>query len=654
MCGIVGIVTRSQDRPQASGRVLERMRDRLAHRGPDDAGLIIEGNIAFAHTRLAIVDPSPAGHQPMQTADANATLIYNGELYNDHDLRSGMDTTTFRSSCDTETVLHLLAARGERALETMRGMFAMAFHDRRNQALVLARDPLGIKPLYYWRGTIAGCPHLIFASEPAAILAHPGVSARPDLSAISGYLTTIRTSQGSKTLFEGIEALSPGEWMVFDLRDSSMRQRRGVISVPAVEPMKPGDEVAAVRSTIEDSVVRHMRSDVPSCSLLSGGLDSTIIASVARTRDAGLMTYCAGCPTPGVDDDDLSAARGVASEMKLGHMQVPITRELFLERWPEMVARLGVPLSTPNEVAINEVARSLAADGFKVALSGEGADELFAGYDGPLGGTRAFLIANPDATARQRAMYELEANGWVAPSVKGGLLREPIAAALRNDEELIAWQEAELERCDALVQGLACADESSLDIQLFGHLLLQQRVNLAGLLGRFDTAMMLASVEGRTPLADIAVAGLANALPMHQKIRWDEERVATKIALRRAFEGRVPELAISRSKASFPLPFMGWLDAMVGGLPQSKLLGELFSPGVVEAVCQSPADLWRLCWPMVNIWLWEEHWWGNEKRPGICPGVQSCDSDMELEISGGDGLLPGLQARAGQASSVRE
>ncbi len=641
MCGIVGIVTGSQDRPQASGPVLKRMRDRLVHRGPDDAGLLIEGNIAFAHTRLAIIDPTPAGHQPMQTPDSTSTLVYNGELYNDHDLRADMDTTTFRSNCDTETALHLLAAQGERALETMRGMFALAFHDRNAQTLLLARDPLGIKPLYYWRGAVDGCPHLIFASEPAAILAHPGVSARPDLSAISGYLTTIRTSQGSKTLFEGIEALQPGEWMVFDLRDSSMRQRRGLICVPAIEPMNPGEEVATVRSVIEDSVVRHMRSDVPSCSLLSGGLDSTIIASVARTRDTGLMTYCAGCPTPGVDDDDLSAARVVAGEMKLGHRQVPITRELFLERWPEMVARLGVPLSTPNEVAINEVARSLAADGFKVALSGEGADELFAGYDGPLGGTRTFLIANPEATTRQRAAYELEANGWVAPSVKGGLLREPIAAALRNDEELIAWQEAELERCDAMAHDLACAHESSLDIQLSGHLLLQQRVNLAGLLGRFDTAMMLASVEGRTPLADVAVARLANALPMNQKITWDEEKAATKIALRHAFQSDIPEIAFTRPKASFSLPFMGWMDAMVGVLPQSNLLGELFEPGVVEAVAQSPAQLWRLAWPMLNIALWEQHCWGNEGRPGMVAAAGLRESDMGPEVAQVGKVKPG-------------
>jgi asparagine synthase (glutamine-hydrolysing) len=654
MCGIVGVVTGSNDRPQVGPGVLERMRDRLAHRGPDDAGLLVAGNIAFAQTRLAILDPSPAGHQPMQTPDSTGKLVYNGEIYNDNDLRKGMDTTPFLSTCDTETVMHLLAARGERALEAMRGMFALAFHDRKSQTLVLARDPLGIKPLYYWRGTIGGCPHLIFASEPSAILEHPGVSARPDLAAISGYLTTIRTAQGNKTLFEGIHALSPGEWIVFDLRDSAMRERRGMIPVSDPPAFEPGEAAQVVREAIEDSVRRHLRADVPMCSLLSGGLDSTIIASVARTGDAGLMTYCAGSPTPGVEDDDLAVARVVAHELSLGHAQVPITRDLFLERWPEMVARLGVPLSTPNEVAINEVARNLARDGFKVALSGEGADELFAGYDGPLGGTRQFLLEHPDATTRQRAVYELEANGWVAPSVKGGLLREPIAAALGGDDELIAWQEAELERCNALASKFAHDHESAVDMQLSAHLLLQQRVNLAGLLGRLDTAMMLASVEGRTPLADAAIARLANGLPMDQKIVWNGQSAATKIALRNAFENDIPQVALTRPKASFPLPFMGWMDAMVGVLPQSDLLGELFAPGVVEAVAQSPAELWRLAWPMLNIALWEEHWWGNEKRPGTGPGDRSCASISEAGISGDDASQPDHQAREAQANSVTE
>ena len=636
MCGIVGIVTAAKDRPQAPTGVLERMRDRLTHRGPDDTGLLVDGNIAFAHTRLAILDPTPAGHQPMQTPDARNTLVYNGELYNDLDLRQGLDATPFQSTCDTETVLHLLAARGERALGAMRGMFALAFHDREAQSLLLARDPLGIKPLYYWRGSIAGCPHLIFASEPAAILEHPGVSARPDLTAISGYLTTIRTAQGSRTLFEGIHAVCPGEWIVFDLRDSTLHERRGVIPMPETPMVEPGEQIEAVSKAVEDSVRRHMRSDVPMCSLLSGGLDSTIIASVAQTHDLGLMTWCAGCPTPGVDDDDLSVARAVAAEMSVGHTQVPITRELFLERWPEMVARLGVPLSTPNEVAINEVAQRLAGNGYKVALSGEGADELFAGYDGPLGLTRAFLLENPDATARQRAVYELEANGWVAPSVKGGLMRAPIAAALGGDEDLIAWQEGELIRCDALATGFAHPQETVLDTRLSGHLLLQQRVNLAGLLGRFDTAMMLASVEGRTPLADVAVASLANGLPMNSKITWADESTRTKIALREAFRSNIPEIAASRPKASFPLPFMGWMDAMVGVLPGSNLLGELFVPGVVEAVAQSPSQLWRLAWPMLNIALWERHWWGNEKRPGTAPGDRKNKSVVTTAISGGD------------------
>jgi asparagine synthase (glutamine-hydrolysing) len=296
MCGLVGIATRDGETPAATTRDLLRMRDRLAHRGPDDSGTLLERNIGLAHTRLAIVDPSHAGRQPMRTPDGRFTLVYNGEIYNDADLRAPLrdDGVRFQTSCDTETVLHVLARGGADALPALRGMYALALHDRQQQTLLLARDPLGIKPLYYWRGTLAGSPHVVFASQIPAILAHPGISAHPDPTAVSAYLTTIRTVQGERTMYDGVRALRAGEWLRLDLRSPDLRQTRGTTAIPPAEP--PADD-ERVRAVVADSIGRHMRADVPMCSLLSGGLDSTIIATEARGRAHGLRTSCAGCPS---------------------------------------------------------------------------------------------------------------------------------------------------------------------------------------------------------------------------------------------------------------------------------------------------------------------------------------------------------------------
>jgi len=595
------------------------MRDRLGHRGPDGSAMVLDGNIGLAHTRLAIIDPTDAGRQPMATADGRFTLVYNGELYNDAELRRDLGDERFESACDAETVLRLLSREGAAGLDRMRGMFALAFFDRDEQKLLLGRDGLGIKPVYYWRGSVAGAAHLIFASEIPAILEHPAVPVRPDLATVSGYLTTIRTVQGDRTLFEGVRAVRPGEWIEFDLRSGDLRERRGRVVHAGVSGPEAEDG-ERVREVVTESVRRHMRADVPMCSLLSGGLDSTVIACIAAERTRGLATYCAGTPST-AGDDDLTVADLVAGEIGVRHTRVPISRALFLERWPEMVGRLGVPLSTPNEVAIYEVARGLRADGHKVALSGEGADEFFAGYDGPLTNVRRFLLEHPSATARDRAVFELESNGWVGPSLKAGLLEPSLVEAMGGDEELIEWQTTEMAECDERAASHGRSDDSRLEQQIAGHLLLQQRVNLVGLLGRLDSSTMLASVEGRTPLADVVVGEMANGLAMSRRIAWTAEGVRTKIALRDAFGGVVPRVAAERAKASFPLPFIDWLDGMGSVLGGSGLLREVFAPGAVDAVSRSPGELWRLAWPMMNLALWDRCWWGHEKRPGVGPGV---------------------------------
>ncbi len=366
-----------------------------------------------------------------------------------------------------------------------------------------------------------------------------------------------------------------------------------------------------------------MRSDVPTCALLSGGLDSSVIAAVARTKAADLRTFCAGSPLP-IDcaqdqsQCDLSCARKVARALRTDHAEALVTREVFGERWPEMIRRMGMPLSTPNEVAINAVAGRLRADGCVVALSGEGADELFAGYELPMDQAAEFVRAG--ARDRSPGAFEAFSHSWIPTDFKPGLFEEGAWAACEEDRWLLEVYDREF----------ALAAEECGGPGLAAHLALHRRINLTGLLARLDSATMLAGVEGRTPYADGEVAALAGSLPMRVKYRapWEEaeeERPAsdlrspafatatltrsrtrsrTKMVLREAFAGVIPDLALERPKASFPLPFQQWIGDHAASLQRSTFAKEVFSAPAIMAVSQQPEKLWRLAWPMMNVALW--------------------------------------------------
>lgn len=644
MCGIVGIACHSGSIPSVGPDVLVRMRDQLVHRGPDGAGLMLRGNVALAHRRLAVLDTSNAGSQPMATPDGRHALVYNGELYNDVELRQELRRLgcSFTSGCDAETLLVALQMWGKAAIPRLRGMFAFAWHDQVRQQLVFARDPMGLKPLYYWLGSTDSGRELVFASEPTAILTHPGVPIRPDLPVVSAYLSTMRTWLDDRTMFEGVRTLRPGETVCFDLRSVALPQRSELVE-PVVD--LAGQSVAHV---ISDSTQRHMRADVPTCAMLSGGLDSSIIASIARTLDAELHTYGAGAPSENALED-FEAARLVAEELGVCHTSVPLTQELFLRRWPEMIARLGVPLTTPNEVAINEVARQMRSDGFVVALSGEGADELFAGYDRPLVAVRDAMQSCRALDAAMLAHLELTHNSWLTSDIKPNFLHDHVWAEMEHDARLL---ESTREAYAGALRRAEQTHASDVSAAVGATLEFHRRVNLPRLLARLDTGTMLESVEGRTPFADAHVMACAACLPLDDLIRWSDAGVTTKVVLRHAFQARVPDLALRRPKASFPLPFVEWITPLTSVLESSSLVHALFTPAAVEAVKHQPGELWRLAWPMLNLALWGECWWGREKRqrPEQAPGA--VDSTAEIRISGDAARQPGHPGPAAPANSA--
>jgi asparagine synthase (glutamine-hydrolysing) len=609
MCGILGVAVPHGRPLTLDDAQVARMRDAMLHRGPDGAGLVRRDNVVLAHRRLAVRDPSDAAAQPMLSADARYAIVYNGELYNDAELRAELkrEGKSFVSTSDTETILVALSAWGRAALDRFRGMYALAFHDARERTMLLARDPLGIKPLHYaLRRSASGHDELVFASEAQAILAHPEVSPRPDLATVSAYLTTIRLTLGSRTLFDGIRTLLPGESLLFDLDGESIIPPRPVQARLAGAPPS-GDETHGVRSLLADSVHRHLRADVPLCALLSGGLDSSIICSLIMRERPDLQTYCSGAA--GSDaGTDFHYAREVAKHLGARHAEAPVSREMFAQRWPELVTRLGLPLGTANEVAINEVARLLRADGMVVALSGEGADELFGGYDLAIAQAADFenaARAQGEAPSDvERGLFQLQMAAWIPPESKPGIMHEHVWRALEHDEPLRAFYQDEF---------AAIATERRDVEPISAHLRFQRRINLAGLLARLDTSTMLAGVEGRTPFADVLVACCAEQLPLVEKYTpapSPASRPGSKLALRRAFADDLPRAVIERPKASFPLPFEPWLADHASEVTRSPLLRELFTEPTLHAIAANAPALWRVAWPVVNLALWSRRWWG--------------------------------------------
>ncbi|MFT5151424.1 MAG: asparagine synthase (glutamine-hydrolyzing) [Planctomycetota bacterium] len=548
----------------------------------------------------------------MQTPDGRFHLAYNGELYNDEDLRSelireGAVPGGFRSQCDTETVLYAFAHWGPDCFARLRGMFAIAIYDSQEHALYLARDPHGLKPLYIHHGS----QELTFASEIRAILAHPGIEARPNMPMVSAYLSTVRSVLGRHTLFRGIQSILPGEYRRYDAMSGRL-QARNYYHAAAVQVADWDEDEATetVRQVFEDSVKRHITSDVPVCAFLSGGLDSSIICRLlSEIPDSTLSTWCSGGANQATEqDDDLGHARRMATRLGARHTEVHIDQARFNEDWPWMVGELGVPLSTPNEVAIHAVAKDMRAEGFVVALSGEGADELFAGYDFALDAAARFCASKDDM--RSGGQFQFESAVWMPDNVKEHLFGATAWSTMEQDGLVRNHYDEMFERSH---------EEAGPDADpIEAHLRFLRHSNLTGLLQRFDTSTMLASIEGRTPFADTAVLDIAERLPVGFK-RIDPHAnqhelapagaMRSKRVLRSAWQDRLPREVRERPKQSFPLPFETWMRDNASVLVTSRFMRESFDRDLCEQISIRPEQYFQFAWPLINIGLWADNWW---------------------------------------------
>lgn len=616
MCGIFGVVVCKGQSPAFSRERLAACAGLLAHRGGDGHGFIAEHNYYLAHHRLSIVNA--AGDQP-RVGNKGGILCYNGEVYNAPEL--GGDVS------DTALVQQLLetnisdVSNGENRglhLSSLRGMFALGYLDPQGTRLLLSRDPLGIKPLYYARAIVNGVRHIMFASEPIALAsllddASLGLSLTPDWTTVGSYLTTIRTTLGERTLFEQIRCVQAGETLTFDLLREDQPVSRNYIkynnnSRAHAEPPRQA-AVEDIEYAVRDSVRSHLVGDAPICTMLSGGLDSTIITSIVSKERGGLNTY--SIAATGENGGDAQHAVLAAKYLGTSHTHITLCGEEWVGGVRERIERSGLPLSTPNEVAIASLARKIRADGFKVVLSGEGADEIFAGYSTALDAAQNYITNNRGASHYDHARYAIANAAWVPLEHKHLVMNDA-----GDDQELTEYYS----RIYCEEHNNCSHSRSGCNPALTAHLGLMRRINLEGLLLRLDACTMASAVEGRTPFADVRVASLAASIDIqhhytpqsnNQIIQTDSQR--TKKLLRQAFKDQIPREVLHRSKASFPLPFTSWLASMTAILRESNYAGEVFTPQSIAAVVAQPTTTWALCWPMVNIALWLERWWGDTK-----------------------------------------
>jgi asparagine synthase (glutamine-hydrolysing) len=589
MCGIAGFMGRAQE-----PKVLARMLEVLRHRGPDDDGVLEEKPASIGMRRLSIIDIA-GGHQPMLSADGRYAIVFNGEIFNYRELRAELAAQgeSFASSSDTEVILKLYAREGAGCLKHLRGMFTFAIIDCHEERVFIARDRLGVKPLYYWRNG----SQLVFASEIKALLEHPEVPRAPRLAALDDYLA-LRFVPGPGTLFEGIAKFPAAHSLTWQ-RGAARWERYWDVPRPGGERLSDEDYCARFDELFDEAVRLRMIADVPLGCFLSGGLDSgAIAASMARQSSGPVKTFSVGF---GWEGDELAQARQTAAELGCEHHEIVCRPESFADL-PQLVWNLDEPIGDAIVMPMYMLG-GLARRHVTVVLTGEGADETMAGYlmHRLLVAAQRYRRLAP-ATLRRLApaavrrvplpvldlLFDYPASlGRMGRERAADFLREIETGDLDSQYRLLISLFGEQDRAALLVdrraplspQAPRAAPRAGLD----EILRLQYAQWLPDdILCKADKTSMAHSIEARMPFMDHKLVEFLATVPAHLKLSGGRN----KLILRRHLERRVPALA-GRRKRAFYIPVERFLTQGV--------LAE------VVAVCLSEAAVRRR-----GLFRWEQ------------------------------------------------
>jgi len=612
MCGIGALLDPGRT---AGDAILDAGLAALRHRGPDGEEARRLGPVALLHTRLAIIDPA-GGHQPLASEDGGVVTVVNGELYNHAELRAGLEERghTFATDSDSEVVVHLYEEEGPDCVARLNGMFGLAIWDVAEERLVLARDPFGVKPLYWWTdGTrVAG------ASEIGAVLALSGV--RPELDPVAlDHFLAWRFVPAPRTLFAGVRKVPAAGLVIADaggVRERSFRTAPG----PALERESPGELAGELARRLRAAVQRQLMSDVPLGAFLSGGVDSAAIASLMR-RDGEPppRTYTIGFPGHEAEVDERDAAAATARALGTHHAAT-VMDEGDYPRWiARSVEHLEEPSGIPSAPALLQVS-GFARREVKVVLSGQGADEPLGGYQRHQAAAALSLaraVPGPLARAGRAAAARLPRNERAkrAASLLGegdeqaALLRifEIAPPGLRAELTGRDGEEAAAER-SALAAGVLAdvGDQPLLDRALYldAHLFLPD-----GLLTYGDKMSMAHALEQRVPFLDLELTAFSERIPGHLRVH----RLKRKWLYRRSLEGIVPPEALARRKAPFATPYDAWLRSGLGAEVErayapGTALGALLRPAAVSRLVaehrSGAADHKRLLYCLLELAAW--------------------------------------------------
>ena len=603
MCGIAGFISPAR----ADAAALVPMLARIAHRGPDDQGTFVEGPAALGHCRLAIIDLQ-GGAQPLYSEDKNFVVVFNGEIYNYRELTAELTALghTFATRTDTEVLLHGWEQWGRELLPRLRGMFAFALWDRRAQVLFCARDMFGIKPLYYCRcadGT------LLFASEIKAFLDHPSFEKQLNTAQLPLYLSC-QYSPGRDTFFAGVQKLLPGHFLEFS--EGIVRTTRWVqpAFLPGDTPPAP-DELEAV---LRQSAEAHKIADVEVAGFLSGGVDSAYLTALARPA----RTYTISYAEPKYDES--FPARALARNLGLRNRVRCISPGEFWDAVPAVQYHMDEPMADAAAVALYFLNREAARD-VKVVLSGEGADELFGGYNiyrdpftarwynrlppwlrGGLGAAASLLPPGPGVNFLVRRGLSLEERYFGPTALLTEREKRRLLPGYEGDGDPICLTESSWDMTEDQ-DPVTRMQQVDLQLWLAGDILLKA-----------DKMSMAHSLELRVPYLDKEVFALAAALPAAAKANAR----MTKIALRQAAARTLPPAAAARKKLGFPVPVRDWLrqepyTSRVRAVFSRPAAGEFFNVRLLHTMLNHHlhgGDCWRQIWCVYSFLIWYEQFFG--------------------------------------------
>ncbi|HEV3486898.1 MAG TPA: asparagine synthase (glutamine-hydrolyzing) [Vicinamibacterales bacterium] len=607
MCGIYGMVSAA---PLRYPDLLERMGEALRHRGPDGSAVLVHPNARIGTERLRIIDLHERADQPFASPDGLVWLEANGEIYNAAEIRARYRDYPFRSHSDVESILPLYLEHGTDAVAMLDGMFGLAIWDNRTSTLILARDRAGEKPLFYTR---AG-NEVLFASELQCLLRYPEVSKELDPAAISDYLARGYISE-PRTAFAAIRRVPAGTFMRFS-GGSEETVRYWDPESFTIQPREPREAVAELQRLIERAVAKQVMSDVPVGVFISGGLDSSILATLASNAIGVDKVHTFSAQFAEESYDESADAAVLAKRMRTRHVPVRTDEETLREALANVTTRVAEPLADPAILPTFLLARA-AREHVKVILSGEGADELFGGYPTYIGHKLAPLYQSLPSFARgaaRRVAFSIPASGKKV-TLEYLLKRFVVDAERPWVERHLAWFGTGLSpRVNANQPRVVPRPDDRRD-PLTGAMLLDYRSYLRdNLLVKVDRATMLSSVEARAPYLDRFVSALALSLPPELRVR----RLTTKWILKKAAEKWIPRDVIYRRKRGLSVPVAGWIN---GGLRAEvdRLLDpeRLRAQGFVDAAHvgrlldehrAGKANHAKPLWAVIMLGYWLENW----------------------------------------------